>query len=78
MEGEAQRLGRKAEQEGDLRAALLALRELGRAFDLQGRMLGAFQLESAPATITVNILVMGEGGNDRLALPTGSGPTALT
>ena|SRR6266853_3348453 len=78
MEAEAQRLGKKAESEGDLRAALLALRELGRAFELQGRMLGAFQPESAPATITVNILVMGEGGNDRLARPTGGGSTELT
>ncbi len=70
MEAEAQRLGKKAESEGDLRAALLALRELGRAFELQGRMLGAFQPETAPRQIiTVNVLVMGDSGNERLAGP---------
>src|SRR6266850_1869211 len=74
MEAEAQRLGAKAEREGDLRAALLAIRELGRALELQGKMVGAFQPKTAPATITVNILVMGEGGDDRLALPADGGP----
>ncbi len=58
MEAEAQRLGKKAESEGDLRAALLALRELGRAFELQGRLLGAFGHERAASTITVQVLVM--------------------
>jgi len=76
MEAEAQRLGAKAEREGDLRAALLAIRELGRALELQGKMVGAFQPKTAPATITVNILVMGEGGDDRLALPADGGPAA--
>jgi hypothetical protein len=70
MEAEAQRLGKKAESEGDLRAALLALRELGRAFELQGRLLGAFQPETAPAGITVNVLMLSDG-NGRQALPTG-------
>jgi len=78
MEAEAQRLGKKAESEGDLRAALLALRELGRAFELQGRLVGAFQPKTAPGVITVNVLVMGESGNERLALPTGKDSTALT
>jgi hypothetical protein len=65
MEAEAQRLGKKAEQEGDLRAALLALRELGRAFELQGRLLGAFQPERAqPGQITVNVLVMPDSGRE--------------
>ena len=77
MEVEAKRLGAKAEQEGDLRAALLALRELGRAFELQGRMVGAFQPEKAPpAGITVNVLML-TNGDERQAGPTG-GSTALT
>jgi len=67
MEGEARRLGAKAEQEGDLRAALLALRELGRAFELQGRLLGSFEQEKAAPTITVQVLVMGDSGTKRLA-----------
>ena len=73
MEAEAQRLGKKAESEGDLRAALLALRELGRAFELQGRLVGAFQPKTAPGVITVNVLVMGQSGNERLALSAGEG-----
>jgi len=64
MEAEARRLGAKAEQEGDVRAALLALRELGRAFELQGRMLGSFKSESAPGQIiTVNVLTYSDHGN---------------
>ena len=78
MEAEAQRLGKKAETEGDIRAALLALRELGRAFELQGRMVGAFKTDSASGqVITVNVLVMDESGNERQALRT-SDLTALT
>jgi hypothetical protein len=77
MEAEAQRLGKKAESEGDLRAALLALRELGRAFELQGRLMGVFQPKTAPGVITVNVLVMGESGDERLARATGDGQTAL-
>jgi hypothetical protein len=73
MESEAQRLGKKAESEGDLRAALLALRELGRAFELQGRMLGAFEHERAAPTITVQVLVMGDSVNKRLALASDDG-----
>lgn len=76
MEAEAKRLGAKAESEGDLRAALLALRELGRAFELQGRMVGAFQPEAAQTTITVNVLQF-RHGNERQALPTGGGSTAI-
>ena len=60
IEAEAKRLGKKAESEGDLRAALLALRELARAFELQGRVLGAFQADTAPAVITVKILQLGD------------------
>ena len=79
MEAEARRLGKKAESEGDLRAALMALRELGRAFELQGRMLGAFhQPDKASAGITVNVLVVGADGNQRLVESTGGGSTALT
>ena len=78
MEAEAQRLGKKAESEGDLRAALLALRELGRAFELQGRMLGSFKPEAAAGQIiTVNVLVMPDKRNERLARST-SGSIALT
>ena len=70
MEGEAKRLGAKAESEGDLRAALLALRELGRAFELQGRVVGAFQAEKAAAAeIKVNVIAFGKDGNERLAEP---------
>src|ERR1700687_1223127 len=36
----------KAEREGDLRAALMAIRELARAFELQGRLVGAFQQDT--------------------------------
>jgi hypothetical protein len=76
MEAEARRLGAKAEQEGDLRAALLALRELGRAFELQGRLVGAFQPETAPGGITVNILVLSDG-TERKDPPAGRSFVAL-
>jgi hypothetical protein len=78
MEAEARRLGRKAEQEGDLRAALLALRELGRAFELQGRLVGAFEPKTAPGGITINVLVMDDSRDERLAGFLGDGSTALT
>ncbi|MBZ5641147.1 MAG: hypothetical protein LAO19_00140 [Acidobacteriia bacterium] len=78
MEAEAQRLGKKAESAGDLRAALLALRELGRAFELQGRMMGAFQRDSAHGQIiTVNVLVIADDDNKRPPLPADGGSTAL-
>lgn len=77
LEAEARRLGRKAEREGDLRAALLALRELGRAFELQGRLVGLFHPETAPGGVTVifqRVSLVGtdrppETNSERLALP---------
>src|SRR5262245_33284374 len=67
LQAEAQRLGAKAEREGDLRAALLALSELGRAFELQGRLVGAFEHEKARGQINVNVVICGNDGGARLA-----------
>jgi hypothetical protein len=42
LELEAQRIGKKAEAAGDLRTALVAVRELARQIELMGRLIGAF------------------------------------
>jgi hypothetical protein len=74
LQAEAQRLGAKAEREGDLRAALMALRELTRAFELQGRLVGAFQHETAGNQIIVNVVSCTSDGSEhvrRLGLTAG-------
>jgi hypothetical protein len=52
IEAEARRLGQKAEKAGDLRTALLAVRELVRLTELAARVSG----ELEPAGVTVNIV----------------------
>jgi hypothetical protein len=72
IENEARRLGRKAEQQGDLRAALLACRELARMCELMGRLVGAFHDDSSAGGIVVEVkLLMAHGEVERLTLPTG-------
>jgi len=69
LEAEAQRLGRKAEREGDVRTALLALREYGRALELLGRLTGVFKPETAPGGVTVIFQRVTLTTSERLALP---------
>jgi len=45
LELEAQGIGKKAEAAGDLRTALVAVRELARQVELMGRLIGAFPKE---------------------------------
>jgi hypothetical protein len=72
IEEEARRLGRKAEKAGDLRAALLACRELARMCELMGRLVGAFHEETHSAGITVQIMVYGQDGREeKLIFPAG-------
>jgi hypothetical protein len=72
IEEEARRLGRKAEKAGDIRAALLACRELARMCELMGRLVGAFHEETHSAGITVQIMVYGqEGREEKLIFPAG-------
>ncbi len=79
IEEEARRLGRKAERAGDLRAALLACRELARICELMGRLVGAFHEDTHPAGITVSVLLLGraDGMVERLTLPAGEGGPIL-
>lgn len=72
IEDEARRLGRKAEQQGDLRAALLACRELARMCELMGRLVGAFHEETHSAGITVQIMLLkADGTVEERMLPAG-------
>jgi hypothetical protein len=72
IENEARRLGRKAEQQGDLRAALLACRELARMCELMGRLVGAFHEETQAAGINVQILLLkADGTVEERILPAG-------
>ena len=72
IEDEARRLGRKAEQQGDLRAALLACREMARMCELMGRLVGAFHEDTHSTGITVQIMVYGQDGREeKLILPAG-------
>lgn len=72
IEDEARRLGRKAEQQGDLRAALLACRELARMCELMGRLVGAFAHEESQAAINVQIILQRPNGTvEERMLPTG-------
>ncbi len=77
MEAEAQRLGAKAEREGDLRAALMALRELGRAFELQGKIIGAFQHETAGNQIVLNVVSYRSDGDERMTLSAREGESII-
>lgn len=72
IEDEARRLGRKAEQQGDLRAALLACRELARMCELMGRLVGAFHEETHSAGLTVQIMLLkADGTVEQRTLPAG-------
>lgn len=72
IEDEARRLGRKAEQQGDLRAALLACRELARMCELMGRLVGAFHEETHAAGLTVQIMLLKTDGTvEQQTLPAG-------
>ncbi len=81
LEREAKRLGEKAEREGDVRAALLAVREVGRLLELTARLLGLFQREAPGGThITVYEVLYSpqvsqgpQRGPERPALPAGEG-----
>lgn len=78
LEREARRLGLKAERDGDVRAALLAVRERGRLLELTARLLGLFQPETAPGGVTVNVIQMvAPGATERLALPAGEGESII-
>ncbi len=74
LEREAKRLGVKAERDGDVRAALWAVREVGRVLELTARLLGLYRPEAPPGGVTVVIMPMRElaapeRGPERLALP---------
>lgn len=72
IEEEARRLGRKAEQQGDLRAALLACRELARMCELMGRLVGAFHEETHSAGLTVQIMLLkADGAVEQRTFPAG-------
>jgi hypothetical protein len=72
IEEEARRLGRKAEQQGDLRAALLACRELARICELMGRLVGAFHEEPQKPGLVVQVMICSPDGHQQaVILPTG-------
>jgi hypothetical protein len=70
IEAEARRLGRKAEREGDLRAALLALREMARANELLGRLAGAFHQPEPRTTRTRMVQINSDGTQTLLEIAT--------
>lgn len=68
---EARRLGKKAEDAGDLRGALAAVRELVRIVELLGRIEGEISDPGEPTTINVVYVDM-PGKAGRPAIPTAS------
>ena len=68
---EARRLGKKAEDAGDLRGALAAVRELVRIVELLGRIEGEISDPGEPTTISVVYVDM-PGKAGRPTIPTAS------
>lgn len=52
---EARRLGKKAEKDGDLRAALLAVRELVRMTELAAKLSGALTPPAGPGSLHLHV-----------------------
>jgi hypothetical protein len=86
LESEARRIGRKAEEEGDLRCALVAVKELREIVELLARMLGELDphddpTKQGPSSLNIVLTIecpkcaaVIEGNRPQAALPAGVAP----